>query len=151
MKAKTILVLGALAAGAYFLIFKKKDEVQNDIPLSAPPFAAEPAPPVQQPAPVSPTKPSTWVEAAPSSSGIAVRWERGSSATPNDWVGVFPVGAANAAYGAWSYVGSGTQVPGATKASGSISLSRPKVSGTYEVRYFSKGYELLAKSASFMV
>lgn len=75
---------------------------------------------------------------------VTVNWTANTQRPTNDWIGLYPVGAANNAYIASQYIQGGT--------SGSLNFQMPTVTGNYEFRYFPEGsYTLVATSSQVSV
>src|SRR5690348_14968797 len=79
----------------------------------------------------------------------------GGPGNNRDWVGLFPVGAANSAYLSWVYLTGSQNRTGASPTSGTVTLPLPSQSGAYEIRFLSAAnlnvFALLGKSSPFMV
>ena len=81
---------------------------------------------------------------APPGGAMTVSWAVPAGAAGNDWVGLFPVGAANTAYSSFEYTGGA--------ATGTASFTLPTQTGQYEFRYLiENGYVSEAKSAPFTI
>jgi hypothetical protein len=76
----------------------------------------------------------------------------GGPANTTDWVGLFPVGAANTAYVSWQYL-SGTQsAPSTGMSAATLGFVMPSTTGQYQFRFFAaNGYTLLATSGTVTV
>jgi hypothetical protein len=69
-----------------------------------------------------------------------------------DWVGLFPIGAADTAYVAWEYLNGSQSLPGSAVANPSFQIGMPVTPGTYELRLFhAGGLSRRATSAQFTV
>ena len=69
-------------------------------------------------------------------------------ANTTDWIGFYPVGAADTAYLVWYYLNGATSAPPTGLASAALSVLVPVIPGTYEVRLFAhNAYERLASSS----
>jgi len=72
-------------------------------------------------------------------------------ANPTDWVGLFPAGAPDTGYVAWSYL-NGTKTASSGMTTASLTLPAPTTGGTYNVRWFAQnGFTLLAASSDITV
>ncbi|MEJ7698769.1 MAG: M12 family metallo-peptidase [Pyrinomonadaceae bacterium] len=66
---------------------------------------------------------------------LNVTWSEVTSPTTTDWIGIFPIGAADYGYLSYIYTSSGTPSPGSTASSaGTASMSFPTTPGVYELR-----------------
>ncbi len=66
---------------------------------------------------------------------LNVSWSGVTSPTTTDWIGIFPIGAADYGYLSYIYTSSGTPSAGATASSaGTASMSFPTTPGVYELR-----------------
>ncbi|MEJ7700710.1 MAG: discoidin domain-containing protein [Pyrinomonadaceae bacterium] len=66
---------------------------------------------------------------------LNVTWSGVTSPTTTDWIGIFPIGAADYGYLSYIYTSSGTPSPGSTASSaGTASMSFPTTPGVYELR-----------------
>jgi hypothetical protein len=78
---------------------------------------------------------------------ITVYWHAPANHVTSDWVSVYAVGAPNSNYNSWASVPAGT--------SGTLTLTAPSTTGTYQVRYIYYGtdssYQTAAVSNSFSV
>ena len=71
---------------------------------------------------------------------VTVNWAAPSNHSTTDWVSVYSPGAPNTSYNDWKYVPAGTN--------GTLTLTAPTATGTYEVRYLlNDGYTDAAKSS----
>ena len=71
---------------------------------------------------------------------ITVNWAAPSNHSTTDWVSVYSQGTPNTSYNNWEYVPAGTN--------GTLTLTAPTATGTYEVRYLlNNGYTDAAKSS----
>ena len=96
------------------------------------------------------TPPPATLSASPASvfttQQVSAAWGSIFAPTALDWVGLYPVGAADTAFVAWVYT------DGNTSGSGSITVPANAAAGTYELRLFSNnGYTRLASSNTFAV
>jgi len=85
--------------------------------------------------------------------GVTATWSGITSPTTTDWIGLYPMGAADTAFVAWIYV-SCSQAPGSARAAGSCAFTIPATvaGGSYELRLFSNnGYTKLATSNAVSV
>jgi hypothetical protein len=94
------------------------------------------------PTPVATPTPTTGTATVSASSStvtaggtLNVTWSGVTSPTTTDWIGVFPIGAADYGYLSYIYTSSGTPSPGSTASSaGTASMSFPTTPGVYELR-----------------
>jgi len=73
----------------------------------------------------------------------------GGSASPTDWVGLYPAGASDTAFMAWQYF-NGTRVPTIMSAAETLSF-RPLQTGSYEIRAFAANRFTRLAAATFHV
>ncbi len=94
------------------------------------------------PTPVATPTPTTGTATVSASSStvtaggtLNVTWSGVTSPTTTDWIGVFPIGAADYGYLSYIYTSSGTPSPGSTALSaGTAAMSFPTTPGVYELR-----------------
>jgi hypothetical protein len=65
---------------------------------------------------------------------VTASWSQVANPTPNDWIGVFPVGAPNDGYLDFVWTSSCSNTASAARASGSCSFTMPSTPGAYELR-----------------
>src|SRR5207247_1137246 len=64
-----------------------------------------------------------------------------------DWVGVFPLGAANTGYVDWKYLNGAKSAPGTGLTGATLTFTMPSTAGSFEFRLFSNdGFTVLATS-----
>jgi subtilisin family serine protease len=99
------------------------------------------------PPPVSLSVDSTNVMAGGS---VTATWSPVTNPTPNDWIGVFPVGAGS--YTDFVWASSCSKTAGAARATGSCSLTMPDTGGSYELRmYANQSWTRLATAGPITV
>jgi phosphodiesterase/alkaline phosphatase D-like protein len=83
---------------------------------------------------------------------VSVAWSGVVSPTINDWIGLYPQGAADTAFAKWVFTATCTNSTGTPKASGSCTFTMPTTTGVYEFRLFAaNGYTKLATSGQVTV
>jgi hypothetical protein len=71
---------------------------------------------------------------------------------PTDWIGLFPVGAADTSPLAWQYLNGSTAAPPTGQANATLEFVAPAAEGTYELRLFAAGgYARLVAGPSIVV
>ena len=104
-------------------------------------------------APPPPPPPAVTITTATVSAGGAIGFTVANGpANTTDWVGLFPSGAPDSGYVAWTYL-SGTHTPPATgMADATLTLTAPQTPGTYHLRLFAQNaFSRLATSADVTV
>jgi hypothetical protein len=73
-------------------------------------------------------------------------------ANTTDWVGLFPSGAPDNRFVAWSYLNGTHTAPASGMAAATLTLTAPRTPGTYNVRWFAQnGFTRLATSVDITV
>jgi hypothetical protein len=90
---------------------------------------------VNEPA-VGPTAFSAAPTTLPAGATATINWTSIRTPSATDWIGLYPVGAADSAFVDWKYV-SCTRTPASAIATGSCAFTMPATSGNYEFRLFS--------------